>query len=516
MAAIDAWKSYGSEPVIDQAGRYDQLYAFWAGTWRVDPAIRALRQSDPRLYQNTRLVWNLARAVVRLYAQSVYQGDLSTDGQPLPDGTRGAIPVDPQTGDDAQDQAIRRACAELWAMWNWRQHMSLRPKYAAILGDCLTELVDDFARGKVLPRTVWPGYVTDLELDLVGNVKRYALEYQVVVDAGTKFGQTVKGDNYTFRKEVDGAAFRYYRDGQPHAYPDVGRTVVPNPYGFVPAIWDRHEVVFGDRGQGAFDAALSAAREINSILSHALDYQRKQFGAPVGVKGAVVPSRNGRAALPPTNLTGDPRADAEHASQTMNLLPMDASGDFVTVSLDVGKTVEMVAKLEDALLAEFPEARFGQEILQMTQVTAPGVERALGPIVNSVKQARANHDPQTVKLHQMAIAIMGERLRRGDVPAQLLVERPARYAAFQPFDLTSYGRGALDFGIVDRPVIEETIDERVQRLVLIEGLSDPWSLEQAGVPPEVVARMLADRQKAEQARLDAFNAGALPQDGQAA
>ena len=220
---------------------------------------------------------------------------------------------------------------------------------------------------------------------------------------------------------------------------------------------------------------------------------------------------------PAASLSGDPRSDAEQVAQTLSLLPMSADGDFVTVSFDVGKTVELVGRLEEALLAEFPEARFGQEILAMTQVTAPGVERALGPIIGMVRQARANHDPQTVKLLQMALAMAGWRLARGDYPEELVRARPARYDAFRPFDLTSYGKGQLDFGIMDRPVVTETIDERVQRLVLIEGLTDPWSLEQAGVPPEVAARMLGDRAARAEAdraaQMAAFGDGALAGEG---
>lgn len=505
-AAVGAWRDAEPEPPHGYAGRYELLWEFWSGTWRADPAIRRLRRTEPRVYENTMLVYNIARAVVRLYAQHVYMGDLSTNGEPLPDGTRGAIPIDPQTGNAADDKAILTACGELFNIWNWRQHMSLRPKFAAILGDCLTELVDDPERGVVLPRTVWPGYVTDLELDLVGNVKRYAIEYPVAVDEGDRFGQHVPAESYVYRKEVDGDAFRYYKDGKPFAYPDIGASEEPNPYGFVPAVWDRHEIVWGDRGMGAFEPAVQALRAVNSTFSHAIDYQRKQFSAPVGVKGQPGSLRRGgqtiimpgAAADPPITLDG--RRDS--IAQTLNLLPLDDNGGFESVTFDVGKTVDLMAFVRDSLTAEFPEATYGQEILKMTQVTGPGVERALGPVVGLVKQARANHDPQTVKLLQMAVAIMGYRLANGDYPAEVIAARPARYAPFRTFDLSSYGQGRLDFGIPDREVIPETLDERIQRLLAIETLSDPWSKEQAGVPKDVIARQDRDRQ-ANMERLDA-------------
>src|SRR5690349_19984944 len=101
----------------------------------------------------------------------------------------------------------------------------------------------------------------------------------------------------------------------------------------------------------------------------------------------------------------------------------------------------MVSHIEETVLAEFPEERYGQEILEMTQVTAPGVERALGTMIGAVKQARANHDPQTVKLHQIAIAIMGHNLAEKNYPPEVVAARPARYAPFQQFNLDSYGQG---------------------------------------------------------------------------
>jgi hypothetical protein len=143
----------------------------------------------------------------------------------------------------------------------------------------------------------------------------------------------------------------------------------------------------------------------------------------------------------------------------------------------------------------------------MTSVTAPGVERALGPIVGRVKRARANYDPQLVKLMQMAITIIGYRLSQGDYPRALLAARPERYQAFAPYDLATYGRGLQDFTIPDRDVFAETIDEKVDRLMKIATLidaGDPWLLEQAGVPADEVKRMLTDQQEKRDAALQAF------------
>lgn len=521
MAAVDAWKNYGKEPEIEQMGRYQRLYSWWDGTWKNDVVITSQRRTQPVLYRNTRQVWRQSRAIASLYAQFVYQGALSRDGQPLPDGTRGAIPIDPQTASETTNEQLVRAISELFAIWNWGQYMTFRPKMGAILGDYLTELVDDVDRGIVLPEFTWPGYVTDLDLDLVGNVKRYAIERKVTIQQSKAFGQDVKGESYTFRKEVDGEWFRLYRDGKPHAYPELGfpEPEMPNPYGFCPAIWDRHEIVPGQHGLSAIEATLNQTLELNGILSHALDYQQKQFAAPVGVIGRSARRRNitlpGGIAVS-SNPTPDEIEEARRGSaENVNLIDLNEGGQFQTVQFDVGKTSEMLGLVMDSILAENPEARYGQEILKMTQVTGPGMERILGPIVGPVIAARANYDAQTVKLLQMGIAIMGFRLQQGNYPDEIVSARPDRYGAFDGFDLTSYGQGALDFAIAPRPVFPETIDERVQRLVMVESLTSDWSKREAGVPEEEIAAQKAEAERARQQELAAFsvaNAGPTQQE----
>jgi hypothetical protein len=507
-------------PTSGDESRYARNYAFFDGTWRANATTRMHSYGDPRLYKNTMLVWNLARSVVRLYAQAVYAGGLSTDGKPLPDGTGGAIPLAPETGNDAKDEALRTAIAELWSMWRWQMHMSLQPKMAAILGECLTELVDDVPRGTVEPKLVWTGFVRDLEIGGAnGDVKRYALEYHVGIPASTAFGRTVTAESYTFRKEVDKDNFRYYKDGKPFDYPDIGPAVQTNPYGFVPAIWSRHELNgYDHHGIGAFEPALNATMRLNSVLAHAVDYQQKQFAAPVGIKGqgggGSLRRQLGNLVNASRAQTADEQAaEAAAIAERLDLLPMGPDGAFVNLDFDVGRTVELVKFLEDAIVAEFPESRFGMQILEMTQLTAPGAERALGPVVGMVKAARDVHDVQTIKLHQMALAILGARLKAGNYPRELVAARPARYEKFRAYDLTSYARGDLDFSIPDRPVIPETRDDRVNWALAVGQLKDPVLMRKAGLSDEEILQMQADRRSAAEEAMRRFDAGQEPGDG---
>ena len=516
-AALNAYRSYGSALALSDEDRYALLEAMWMGTWRNDPRIRQWRGGQPALYRNTVQLWRQLSAVVNLYAQFVYIGDLSTNGQLLPDGSRGAIPIDPQTGDDAADEQMLVAFGQLFTIWQYRQYMSLRPKTCAILGDCLTELVDDYPRGIVLPNTIDPRYIMDLELDHVGNVKAYAVEYHVSIPESTAFGMVQKADAYTFRKEVTSDGFWFYRDDKPYDYttdtPNGSGAFQDNPYGFCPAIWDRHEIVVGrDRGISATEKTLTQTMHLNSVLSHAMDFQQKKFAAPIGYTGGSALPRNQTltmtmpGGITNANATADELESSRRiAAENINLFPMQKDSEFLSIDFDIGQTREMLGLVMDSIMAENPEARYGQEILQMTQITGPGMERALSPIVGLVKAARANADPQTIKLLQMGTAIMGFRVNSGDIPAELMTARRARYEAFRPYGLDSFGQGLFDCSIPDRPVLSETKDEKVARLVMIESLTSEWALAEAGVPEEEIARITGEREKQRAEMASAFS-----------
>jgi len=528
-AGLAAYRGY-TLPGTDLTARnahYDLLWLWWLGQWQNDPRMRSASVRDPALYKNTMQLWRQASAVVNVYTQFVYPGPLSKDGQPLPDGSRGAIPLDPDTGKQAADDAMVAAYSMLMNQWQWSQYKSLRPTLCAILGDGLTELVEDLSRGNVQPNTIDPRHIKHIELDSIGNVKAYTVEYQVNQPASKAYGRDIKAEEYTFRKEVDGEAYRYFKNDKPYNYTGEGE-VIPNLFGFVPAVWDRHEIVAGDdRGISSLEKTLRQSMQLNSVLSHAMDYQRKQFSAPIGVKGGiqgVAPGKTITVGRNNTSMDGegtfDTAAEVEALrranAETMNLIQLQKDGDFTSIQTDLGQTKEMLQIVMDSITAENPEARVGQELLQMTQLTAPGVERALFTILGLVEAVQANMDPQTVKLLQMGTTMMGYRLGRGDYPADLVKARPDRYDPFSTFNLDSYGQGLLECSIGPRPLFTEAPDEKATRLILLGQIietGDPWLMAQAGIPEEEIARMQSEQEKRRQEMEQAFSvAGAGAQE----
>lgn len=411
--------------------------------------------NQPAIYANTKLLWKHIEAVVDFYAGVIYQGALSTDGKELPDGTKGAIPIDPQTPNQTRDDLLLAAIAELWAAWNWQQQMSLRPMYAAALGDCLTEIVDDTDRRFVYPQIVWPGWVKDIELDYVGNVRAYTLEYrtQDKPDASGKPGTV-----YTYRKEVDGQAFKHYRDEKLYQ-------TVPNPYGFVPAVWDRHRLAAPNavRGKSATDGTRQALYQLNSLFGHSFDFQHKAFLMPM----MVASDKHGKTTETPAE-AGTPPSSGRELAEMLRYRKVPADAKILQPTFDVGKTLDMIKDIREGILAENPEASFYQQMREMQQVTAPGAERLMGDVKNRVDLVRAGMDAGTIKLFQMAIAMCGFRARDtsdfGWSRRGIALDR--RRLAFTQFDLQSFGRGELDMTILARPIVMPTEQERMETELL--------------------------------------------------
>jgi hypothetical protein len=479
--AVAGWKNAGPIPLEIETlqSRYLESWRLYSGELFESALTTNPYRDDPTIYTSTKLLWKHAEAIVDFYAGVVYQGALPTTGAATPDDGPSAIPIQSELDSTEKTDQLTAAIRELFAAWNWQQQMSLRPMYGAALGDCLTELVDDLERRFVYPQTVWPGYVTEIELDYVGNVRAYQIDYSVTEKQSNGIAET-----YRFRKQVDREAFRYFKNDRPF---DFGSgAVVENPYGFVPAVWDRHRLgAPGEvRGRSALHGTRQALLQLNSIFSHAFDFQRKAFFAPIMVTGKGA------------SRSSDRTHDVTSAPDTFDVVGVPDGASLLQPQFDIGKTREMLDMLRQGIVDENPEARFYPELRGMQQVSAPGVERAMGDVKNRVDLARAGYDPQTVKLFQMAISMCGFRAhgpewRTGSDGQRVPLDR--RRHVFMPFDLTSYEKGDLAFSVEPRPIVYPTEQERLDLILQKEGLSTSWGMQAAGIDESEADAMLAER-----------------------
>lgn len=456
--AVSRWREVFSNPQNplefshqNRVNQYTLLWSYYANTVFEDVGKWTAYRSQFGLYRHTRSIYNPVQRIVDFYVNHVYPGVLSEDGTDLPDGIPIAIPLSEDT-----DEKLKDAIAQFWQWSNWQDGLGLMLTYGAATGNVMVEVIDELESGKITANILWPGLVSDLELDATGNVKAYALEYQA--QDVTRFGKDRQV--YTYRKEVDQEAFRYFKDGNPFDYGDGAE--VANPYGFVPAVWAKHRNQGGDFGMAAVGGAIPKIDELNSLASHISDQVHKVINGTMIIAsgGNIVPLFSGGNDRRNKDV-GDDLSSLERTTnrQSLPMLkgPADTTVSPLAGNLDLGDAELRVTSLLSEIERDFPELTFYEKLRDMAQVTGPAAARLTGDVGMKVGRAQANYDQQSIKLFQMAVAIGGWRLRRGEWP-----QPTDQQKKFAPFDLTSYERGELDISILPRPLIAPNESDAIQ------------------------------------------------------
>lgn len=453
-----------------------------------------------QLYRNIRSIYNPTKRLVNFYVAQVYPGVLSDDAEKLPDGVSLAIPLAEDTPDD-----LKGAIAQFWEWSNWQSGNRLMVRYGAAVGSVLVEIVDNTERGKISTAIRWPGLVSEIDIDDVGNVKRYVLEYDALDENGIQF---------KYRKEVDQNSFRYFRNDTPDG-------TDPNPYGFVPAVWCKHVDEGSDFGAPAIAGSIAKIDELNGIASHTHDHIDIVIDSPGIIASSGRVGRIGAdAAALKTSAADEYAATSGLREKPTGRLLLKAPADTSWVPLTGNLQPEQVIGHMEALIAEIehdlPELSMYQELRKMSQITGPGAARMMGDVYSKVLEVSSNYDMQSIKLFQMATAIGGFRFAEGKEGWR---DKNAQRQKFAPFSLDSFVRGDLDFSIMPRPLIPLTEADSIQltgarldNANKAKGvLSDDKVLEIAGISdPAERAQIIAARTKEQQAQLE-MEAQAQPQ-----
>lgn len=437
----------------DLTGEYGRAWAYY----RNDEAVYASTYLTAySLYKYTRLIYNPIPMIIDFYVDHIFNS--GTSGFALDDGTQLVTPLLDSTPDE-----LKAAVAQLDQWTNWQSETSRLIRYGAVTGNVLIEVDDDLEREKVLSCIVWPGQVAEIELDATGNVKAYMLEYKVYERARNTY--------YIFRKEVDSETIRYYRDDKiDRARADGGQ--IENPYGFTPAVWCKHVDNGGDAGDPAV-WNITKVDEINSLASHQHDRTHKaiEAGKAIATDGdfSVVSGGSGSTADGGRITPYDTRSD-------FLLLKMPATSSVHDLDSQFNPALAdpQIDRMLQSFERDYPELQVQEVIQNKAQVSGAALERMLAPSQAKLDRAFNNYAQQVIKLKQMQIAIAGWRLKSGDWK-----RRTTQQAYFAPFDLESYERGALNFGlkrsllVQSTPLEEEELKaKRVELAKNLDGLVD--------------------------------------------
>ncbi len=517
LAAYQTWRQIFQNPAAAKIEpsyyvrlqREAYLWAWYDGTVFDWPQFAQVLKQDERLYRQTRIINNPVTRLVDFWASIIYPGVLSHDGKPLPRTVPLAIPFPNDMPDD-----LKGAVAQFCNWSNYQSQKATRCRYAAIAGSCLTEIIDDVEGGRVFAHALWPSLVRDVIEDEAGGLLSYTLEYWARNDPHTEHGQPVvaapatetpQEKAYVYRKEVDLTAIRTYKDGKPFDYEsniEGGNWEYENPYGFVPAVWDKHIDVGSTFGVPAIGATLKKLLELNSILSHLHDQMHKVIASPI----ILWTDDNITNLLSATNNTKRGNTDGlsvpDADKESLMILKGSAGGrvDTLAGDRDLWNASGYIEALLKEIERDHPELVMYDALRSMSQVTGPAAEVLLGDVALRVAEVRAGYDQKSVELFQKGVGIGGWRLGRGDWgPVSGLTTQQKR---FEGFNLESFASGDLDFWILPRPLVPEAPPSPLERaqiaaIKMTYGVTNDMLQKEDGYTDEEIADMskkFADQQ----------------------
>ena len=453
-----------------RSGYHALLQALYDNTIYEDAAVWQAYKARFRLPRSIRAIYNPTRRAVDWYPGHVYPGPWTNDGRPLPDGTLPALPFAPDMLADRPQLVAAALQALAWGNWAATRHVYVRE--GAKFGSVLAVVTDNLERRKVYPEIVPLRYLRELVLDASGNVKAYALEYQIV-DETTRRA-------VTYRRKVDRERIVEQRGNQIV-------TEIANPYGFVPAAWVRHRHTGGLFGAPVIDGVISKIDELNALATAIHNYVHRWHNQPMiflGTQGQ--PRIAGKAGATDDDVAV---ADIESVRWLWDPSPNGKVQPLLS-DIGIGQAGTYLTQLLEEIEADLPEIVMDEQLRSMSQVTGPGAAQMMSDVAAKLWEAQANYDAGLVKLMQMSAAIGGWRLSRGDWgPRSQLT---AQQLAFAGFDLTSYARNELEIELMPRPLVPATPAERLGQWALekdVLGLSDAEMRRRAGIDPELSAQI---------------------------
>jgi hypothetical protein len=459
-------QAYQQYAYSNQASTYDLLWSYYNNSLfdQHSSHIWSVYKSNYNLYRNIRPLYNPTQRLVNFYAAQVYPGVLSEDGADLPEGIPLAVPFSQDTPDE-----LKAAIAQFWLWSNWQAKKAVQVRFGCALGDVLIEVIDDLERRKVSANVVWPGFVTDLSLDSMGNVKAYTLEYQASEPDGTL---------YQYKKVVDQSAFHFYKDDEPFDY--GAGAAYDNVYGFVPAVWIKPIDQGSEHGAPVIAGSLNKVDDLNNLVSHTHDQIHKVIGAPLVLwSTGIIQNLFNTEKRGATHDFQEPASDQE--SILMLQGPTGGKVESLAGNLNLADTLAYINGLLGEIEQDHPELTFYRELRAMSQVTGPAATRLVGDVASRVAEVQAAYDQANISLFRMAVAIGGMRANSG-AWGPLDLQR----AKFAPFNLDSFAAGDLDMAIMPRPLLTATkLENAMEEQAMWTGVK---LATDAGVPLALVLK----------------------------
>ncbi|MCK9601775.1 MAG: hypothetical protein M0R06_22215 [Sphaerochaeta sp.] len=449
----DAFESAAARQV-----RYLLFFSFYENTAYAEiNKLAASLKADQHLYRYIRGIYNPTYRIAEFHKAHILGGSLNIE-----DPTQGAIPIQ-------ADDNLTRVIAQLWVDSGMQALKDVIALRGAIEGDVFLVVSDDLTRGKVTIQRLDARTVADVSFDGAGNVKGYVIEEKRRLDGREvqyKLIVSRSGRDVVYETFLNNAPYGWY--GQPSRWSE--------PYGFVPMVHIKHNDVGLNFGWSEVHPIRPKFQEVDEQASMLGDYLRK-YSDPVWlVSGA---KKMGNVVVDDGDAT---ELDPQPGRNKLRFLAGYAEGTKAQALLptqDVEGTLKHIDGLQRELEKDYPELQ--TDIWATGDTSGRALRVARERVADKVIQRRANYDDGIVRIQKMAVSIGGMR------------------GYFPGFSLESYGAGALEHRIADRPVFQpdpidqgeidaqewEIINSAVKAGASLEGV-----LEMRGWPQDKIRMLL--------------------------
>lgn len=458
----DFWRAvYGNEAYGDLSAAHQ-----FGGVWTGYP-------------KSLRPISLIAKVAVDWWANQVYAGVWTRDGLRSSSGKPNLLPYDDETDPEL------RVCVQ--QSYTWAGASDLLDGYVktgGMLGDTFAEVEvhyneDGDARGnKVYPVLVDPAHVVELELNARGDVKSYRL-------AIPRY-DPVRRTQYLWGKRVTKQSITTYYDDDPHSYVDGQPASVPNRWGFVAAIFVKHQWAAGLHGAPVMDVVVSTVAEYDATLSTVNDYIHRfaRQGALLATKDPKKAQEFLWGSSSRSGASYETEAARQQAAtrdrETVNVWPVPEDVRLMKLLDNPGleQADPHLGRIRLEIEEALPEIVYIRHMQQMDQTTRPGALAMMSQVQNKLDSVVTNYDHGAVKLGQMCAAIGGQLIKDGDwgLRSQLTPQQQK----FLPFDLTSYAKDELDFDLQPRELLPKTFSELAAEAIQLESITTPEGLRHLG------------------------------------
>jgi hypothetical protein len=516
----ERWRGSATLLASDQAGqsfeptpdRYTIAERYYANAMyeRAD-SREAVIQAWYGLPRNIRPVLSIVKPAVNWWPDTLFGGVWTADGLSSSDGLPNILPYDSDTPEE-----VRLAVQTAFTWGNGAAEIPAWSRQSAMLGDAFGEIEivypgwrEDkhggqyWVSGKAFPKFWHPKWITDIEWDGAGNVTSFTIQTP----------RKDEGVAYTWGKTITKATITTLYNGEPMGYNGEPATQ-PNPWRFVPAVWNMHINAGGQHGESVTDGLYPVIDEVNGIVGsvddfiHKLARQPKLIETPdtAGMKRVL----DGQTKPGPTWEEREPNRRREELS----LYPVPPGTVVHDLIKDLGLAASdpHVQRLLANIDMNLPELSIDQKLAQMSQVTGPGGRTVVAPMQRRVNHVFGNIASSLGKLGQMACTINGELIRRGQFGSRSQLSDQQRM--FLPFGLDSFANGDLNFSLVTPKLLQPTRLELATEAAAQEMLTTASGLRHLGysddeiygvgnVPAKPIG-LLAELEGARSASLAAF------------